>query len=90
MCAALLQSRARSSYFSASAYSSLSGSGADSPSSKPEYRPHEPASVAASAARITNCERGAFCRWRGLMSGVLTKKFGRKNSRGGPAVSSVR
>lgn len=84
------QSRARSSYFSASRYSSLSGSASDSHSSKPEYIPQRPESVAASAARITNCVRGACCRWRGLMSGVLTKKFGRKYSRAGPSASSVR
>ena len=47
----------------------------------------------ASAARTRKPCRGAVCNGTGLMSGVLTKKCGRKYSRGAPgavAVSSVR
>ena len=43
--------------------------------------------MAASAARIRNPGRPEVCRKIGLMSGVLTKKFGRKNSRSGPVES---
>ena len=56
------------------------GSGTDSQSSYPAYIPHRPESVAASAARIRKPARPDVCRKYGLMSGVLTKKFGRKNS----------
>ena len=45
---------------------------------------------AASAARIRNPARPEVCRKSGLISGVLTKKCGRKKSRTGGAFSSVR
>jgi hypothetical protein len=44
--------RTRISYFSESRYSSLPGTGADSHSSNPEYMPHRPEPMVASAARI--------------------------------------
>ena len=51
--------------------------------------PQSPDSVQASAARIRKPGRPEVCRKGGLMSGVLTKKFGRKKSRTGGALSSV-
>ena len=55
----------------------LPGIAADSHSSKPEYMPHSPEPMVASAARIRKPARPESCRKNGLMSGVLTKKFGR-------------
>src|SRR5436305_8902451 len=83
------QSRNFSSYFSESLYSSRSGSAADSQSSNPECMPQDPASSVASAARMTNPGRPEFCKKYGLMSGVLTKKFGRKNHATGADVNSL-
>ena len=48
------------------------------------------AGIAASAARMRNPLRPEVCRKYGLMSGVLTKKCGRKNSFTSVVVSSVR
>ncbi|MNE36862.1 hypothetical protein D3C80_1306930 [compost metagenome] len=72
-----LKSRGRISYFSESRYSSLPGIGADSQSSNPEYMPHNPEPMVASAARMRKPARPESCRKNGLMSGVLTKKLGR-------------
>ncbi|MNN42591.1 hypothetical protein D3C81_1567840 [compost metagenome] len=72
-----LKSRGRISYFSESRYSSLPGTGVASHSSKPEYMPHRPEPMVARAARMRNPARPDSCRKYGLMSGVLTKKFGR-------------
>src|SRR5438067_2227830 len=83
------QFRNFSSYFSESLYSSRPGSGSDSQNSKPEYMPQDPASIVASAARMTKPGRPEFCRKYGLISGVLTKKFGRKNHERGGEVSSL-
>ena len=52
--------------------------------------PHSPDSVAASAARIRNPGRPDVCRKYGLMSGVLTKRCGRKKSFASEVVSSVK
>ena len=65
------------------------GSAAASHSSKPQYTPHKPASVEASAARIRKPVSPCDCKCRGLISGVLTKKFGRYESRAPVCVSSV-
>ncbi|MNE71468.1 hypothetical protein D3C80_1673430 [compost metagenome] len=72
-----VKSRGRIWYFSESRYSSLPGSGALSHSSKPEYMPHRPEPMVASAARMRKPARPEVCRKNGLISGVLTKKFGR-------------
>ncbi|MCY1451752.1 hypothetical protein D9M71_686320 [compost metagenome] len=72
-----LKSRGRISYFSESRYSSLPGTGADSHNSKPEYMPQRPEPMVASTARMRNPGRPDSWRNAGLMSGVLTKKFGR-------------
>src|SRR6185437_2862851 len=89
MCPGAFQSRALISYFSESRYSSRLGNGADSQSSYPEYIPHRPDRVVASAARMRKPARSEVCRIYGLMSGVLTKKLGRKKSQTGRVVSSV-
>ncbi len=68
----------------------MPGTGAASHSSKPEYMPHRPEPMVANAARIKKPARPDSCRKPGLMSGVLTKKFGRKHSRHGDSFSSLR
>ncbi|MNR24091.1 hypothetical protein D3C85_1411490 [compost metagenome] len=51
--------------------------------------PHRPDPSAASAARIRKPGRPEVCRKKGLMSGVFTKKCGRKKSAaGGVEISS--
>jgi hypothetical protein len=57
-----VKSRGRISYFSESRYSSLPGSGVPSHSSKPEYMPHRPEPMVASAARIRKPARPEVCR----------------------------
>jgi len=52
--------------------------------------PQSPESVQASAARIRNAGRPPVCRKKGLMSGVLTKRCGRKKSETCSLASSVK
>src|SRR5690606_23035900 len=75
---------------SESRYSSLPGTGWYSHSSNPLYTPHSPDVVAASAALIKNPARPDVCRKYGLMSGVFTKKCGRKKSATGGRDTSRR
>lgn len=77
-------------YFLVFVYFLLFGSGVDLLSLKFEYRFYELVSVVVSVVWIMNCECGVFCRWCGLMLGVLMKKFGWKNLCGGLVVSLVR
>ena len=72
------QSRGRYWYFSESRYSSPpTFNGVASKSSNPEYTPQVGDRVAARVARMLNPAGPEVCRYRGLMSGVLTKKLGR-------------
>jgi hypothetical protein len=54
-------------------------------------QPVEPADIVFDVARLVPIAGLELpCKWNGLMSGVLTKKFGRKYSRTGYCVSSLR
>ncbi|MNG25904.1 hypothetical protein D3C84_1108230 [compost metagenome] len=55
----------------------MPGTAAASHSSKPEYMPQRPEPMVARAARMRKPGRPEPWRKQGLMSGVLTKKFGR-------------
>ena len=52
------------------------GSGAASQISKPEYMPHRPDSVAASAARIRKPARPELCRKNGIDVGRVDEEIG--------------